>query len=362
MDDADFTALFGAPPSWQASAPGRVNLIGEHTDYQGGLVLPLAIPVRLTVALRLRPDGVVRVATRAFADEPPRTFRLGEERGGQGWLDYVQGVTASLRDAGHGLRGFDALLTSEIPPGSGLASSAALLVALARALRDALALPLDDGEIARVAHRAETGLVGAPVGRMDHLASSLAVPGSALFLDARSLQWEHVPLPPAIEVAVVDSGIAHRHAAGGYRVRHAEAEAAARALGVRLLRELDAADLERVQRLPPPLDRRARHVLTENARVVAFVAAMRAGDAARMGTLLREGHASLRDDYEASVPEVDQLVACAEAEPGVLGARMTGGGFGGAVVILARSGSRPAPAVARRYAMATGRAARVLME
>jgi galactokinase len=358
----DFMTLFGRPPAVAADAPGRVNLIGEHTDYNGGFVLPTAIPQRTRVELAPRDDDVVRVASTAVGDGQ-LTFSLGAERPGRGWLDYVQGVTRLLRAGGHDLRGFDARIDSAVPVGSGLSSSAALSVSLTRALRSAFALALDDVEIARLGQRAENEFVGAQVGIMDPMAASLADEGTALFLDARSLAFERVPLPKGAELVVLNSGVAHDHAAGDYNTRRAECERACALLGVKLLRELTPADLPRVETLPEPLRRRARHVVTENERVLRAVGAMRGGELVRLGELFYESHASMRDDYEVSVAEIDLIVELARAGGDVYGARLTGGGFGGSVVMLARPGRGRAAAgrVARDYAARSGRAPRVLV-
>jgi galactokinase len=329
-----FQQQFGYPPAVVASAPGRVNLLGEHTDYNEGFVLPVALPLRTTVALAPRADDRVCVGSSNLTGNSPRTYRLGEEIPGGGWLDYVQGVTARLRAEGHSLPGLDVWIASDLPLGSGLASSAALLVALLRALRAALALPLDDLALARLAQRVENAFVGARVGIMDQLAASLGESGSALFLDTRALRWERIPLPRQLGLVVLDSGVAHQHAAGDYNTRRAECERACALLGVTALRDIALADLPRVAALPSPLRERARHVVTENARVLEAVAALRAGDLPRLGALCRALHASQRDDYAVSLPAIDRLVALAEAEPGVYGARLTGGGFGGAILVL----------------------------
>jgi galactokinase len=348
-----FAALFGRAASVSARAPGRVNLIGEHTDYNGGYVLPAAIPQHTEVELAARGDGGVR-AWSAEVGGAPAEFTLGAERRVGGWLDYVQGVTFALSRAGHRLGGFDLRVSSEVPLGSGLSSSAALEVALLRALRAAFGLALDDVQLALAGQRAEVEFVGAPVGIMDQMASSLATPGSALFLDTRTLAHERIPLPASGELVVLDSGVKHGHATGDYRRRRAECEQAAEALGVPQLRDVAPADLGRVAALPEPLARRARHVVTEDARVLAAVEALRAGDLQRLGALFGESHRSLRDDFAVSVPEVDLLVELACADADVLGARMTGGGFGGAVVALARAG-RGAAAGARIAAEYAGR-------
>jgi len=359
-----FEDLYGRLPHIVADAPGRVNLIGEHTDYNGGLVLPVAIPQRTTAAVAPRDDDLVRATSADVGDDAvPVEFRLGAEQATGGWIDYVQGLTRELRAAGHGLRGFDLRVASRVPVGGGLASSAALEVAVLRALRAAFALPLDDVALALVGQRAETGFVGVRVGVMDQMAASLGDERSALFLDTRSLAHRRVPLPAAAELIVIDSGVAHRHAAGAYNQRRSECEAAARQLDAALLGELGPEDLPRVASLPAPLDRRARHVVTENARVREAVAALGSGDVRRLGELLHAGHASLRDDYEISVPELDLLVRLAEEELDVHGARLTGGGFGGAVVVLARAGSGRAVGVriVGEYRRRSGRTATLLV-
>jgi galactokinase len=355
-----FATLFGRPPTAAADAPGRVNVIGEHTDYNGGFVLPAAIPLRTRAEVAVRDDTTVRAASAGVGDGTVVSYRLGEERPGRGWLDYVQGITCVVAAGGGRIAGFDLRLDSDVPVGAGVSSSAALEVAVLRALRHAFGLALDDIALALAAQRAESDFVGARVGVMDQMASSLAGAGAALFLDTRSLAWRHVPLPPTIELVVLDSGVAHRHAAGAYNRRRTECEEAAALLGVPLLRDATPAD---VTRLDGHLARRVRHVVTENARVLEAVAALEAGDAARLGALLVASHRSLRDDYEVSTPELDLLVELALAEDGVHGARLTGGGFGGSIVMAARAGrARVAGArVARAYAKRTGRTATLLV-
>lgn len=316
----------------EASAPGRVNLIGEHTDYNGGFVLPMAIPQRTRVSLRTRDDRTVRASSEGMGEA--QGYALGAEAKGRGWLDYVQGVTSVLGRAGHRVGGCELRIASAVPVGSGLSSSAALSVALLRALREAFELPLDDVRVALLAQKVETDFVGAPVGVMDQMASSLADETTALFLDTRTLEYERVRLPPGLAIAVVNSGVQHSHATGDYRTRRRECEEAARLLGVPQLRDLPIAELARVERLPGVLARRARHVVTENARVLAAVAAFKRGDGREAGRLFVQSHASMRDDFEVSIPEIDRLVEIACATPGVLGARLTGGGFGGSIVAL----------------------------
>lgn len=358
---ATFEELFGAPAELQADAPGRVNLIGEHTDYNGGFVLPTAIPQRTSVALRRRADNVVRVHSANLHDL--QQYTLGMERPGRGWADYVQGVTAVLLRDHHTLGGVDLWVKSEVPLGSGLSSSAALEVALLRALRQAFGLKLDDVALALAAQRVETEFVGAPVGVMDQMASSLADTGTALFLDTRTLAFRRVAIPPALEVVVIDSGVSHSHVAGDYRRRRQECEAAAALLGVHQLRDLRETELSALARLPDVLRRRARHVVTENARVHALVAAFEEVRLEAIGGLLAASHASMRDDFEVSVPETDLLVELAVAQPEILGARLTGGGFGGSIVALAAAGRGRAAAerVASEYRRRTAKSASVLL-
>jgi galactokinase len=363
MDDSSqSTASTRGPPDAVSNAPARVNLIGEHTDYCDGLVLPFPLLLRTRVELRRRSDRRV-VARTALEGSSELSYRLGDERAGKGWLDYLQGVTVALRRAGLVVGGVDLEISSDIPAGAGLASSAALSVSLLRALREAFRLPLDEVGLARLARTAETDFVGAPVGLMDPLAASLGKLGSALFVDTRSLVMEHLLLPLGVEVGVMHSGISHRNAGGTYADRRREAEAAAHALGVKVLRDVGEADLERIAELPAPLDRRARHVVTENARVLAFVAALRNGNSAPLGALLAASHRSLRDDYAVSHPDVDVLVALAQSEPDILGARMTGGGCGGAVLFLAHAGhaGEVGSRLARRYRADTGRPGALLV-
>jgi galactokinase len=361
VSPGDFRRRFGRELASATWAFGRVNLIGEHTDYNDGFVLPTSIPQSTVAALAPRPDGRVRV----YSDDLGQggEFDLGSETPGRGWLDYVQGVTQALTRAGFAIGGFDLEVRSVVPLGSGLSSSAALEVAVLRGLRQLFALDLDDVTIAKLGQRAENDFVGAPVGIMDQMASSLAQPGVALFIDTRSLTYELVSLPQGTELAVINSGVAHNHAAGDYRTRRAECERAASALGVAALRDVGIDSLERVMTLPDPISRRARHVVTENQRVLDAVASMRRGDAVELGRLFSASHASERDDFEVSVPEVDLLVELMEAEPAVYGARLTGGGFGGSIVALVREGDAvdAAERVREKYTRQTARQATILV-
>ena len=344
-------------------APGRVNLIGEHTDYNGGYVLPIATPQRTRVRLRTRTDLTISARSPNVSPPGPVQYEWGTEARRGTWIDYVQGITDVLRRNGYRIGGADLEIASEVPVGSGLSSSAALEIALMRAFRDAYRFDLPDETMARLAQQAEHEFVGAPVGIMDQIACTFADAQTALFLDTRSLHRQCVPIPDGSEILVIDSGIAHDHARGDYRMRRAECEEAARRLGVSALRDCGLDDLPRAATLPAPLGRRARHVVTENARVLEAVAAFRAADLARIGRLFTASHDSLRDDFDVSVPEVDRLVELANEQDEVYGARLTGGGFGGSIVGLARRGTarQAAEQIVSRYRKETGRTASVLL-
>ncbi|MBA3269984.1 MAG: galactokinase [Acidobacteria bacterium] len=319
-----------------ADAPGRVNLIGEHTDYHQGFVLPTVIPQRTRVRMSARDDRRVRATSRETGNTVVE-FVIGAEAVTDTWVDYVQGVTHALRSVTTALPGFDVAIESDVPLGSGLSSSAALAVSLLRALRDLYSLSYDDVELARIAQRVETEFVGAPIGIMDQMACSLARDGEALFLDTRSLSYQRVVLPPGAELVVINSGVRHQHAGGEYATRRRESFEAAARLDVEWLRDVSVTQLHLLDALPDPLDRRARHIVTENQRVHDTVAAFAAADLERVGTLFDASHRSMRDDYETSTPEIDSLVNLGRNDPDVFGARLTGGGFGGSVVMLVRA-------------------------
>jgi len=360
---ARFAGRFGLAPAVHARAPGRVNLIGEHTDYNDGFVLPVATPQETEVLLAPRGDSLVRVWSAAVPEaRSEATYTVGAEVRTGGWIDYVAGVSASLREIGHPVGGCDAAIVSSVPIGAGLASSAALGVAMLRGLNDLYQLGLDGIDIARIAHRSETHFVGVPVGMMDQMAASLATCGAALFIDTRSLTFEHLTLPRESAMVVIDSGIAHANAASGYRTRRAECDEAARLLGVRTLRDVVSDRLDSCD-LPGALCRRVRHVVTENDRVIRAVQALREDDAPAMGMLMNASHRSLRDDFEVSLPAIDRLVELAQSEPEIYGARMTGGGFGGAVVALARAAhaNDVAQRIAARYTAGSAHTATVVL-
>ena len=345
----DFLRRFERRPAACGAAPGRVNLIGEHTDYNEGWVLPLAIPQRVVAAVASRRDDRVRAWSGGAGGEGGvLEFELGREKKGSGWIDYVEGAVIALRrklgaPRGSSPRGFDLAMGSEVPIGAGLASSAALLVAVLRALRGLWGFRLEAPALASIARSAENDFVGARVGIMDPMACLLATTERALFLDTRTLEHRDVAMPRDVELVVIDSGIEHRHAEGGYNARRDECAEICRRIGVLSLRDLEdgVRTGDRALRsfgLPETLEKRLRHVVSENRRVHEAVAAMEAGDAVALGRLLDASHRSLRDDYEVSTPEIDRLVALGRAHPGVLGGRITGGGFGGSVVFLALRG------------------------
>jgi galactokinase len=345
----------------RADAPGRVNLIGEHTDYHEGFVLPITIPQRTRVHVRRSARRLIRARSARLA-EAWETYQPGAETPGRGWLDYVQGVTWILSRDGIEVPGADIDIDSDVPVGAGVSSSAALEISLLRAFRRMLGVDVDDVRLARLAHAAETGFVGAPVGIMDQMVCSVGRDGEAIFLDTRTLDLERIPLPGTIELLVVHSGITHAHAGGGYVTRRRESFEAAALLGVDRLRDANATALDRGA-LPSTLARRARHVVSENWRVLKAVEALRAADAVTLGALFNASHASLRDDYEVSTPDIDTLVCLAQNHPDVYGARLTGGGFGGAVVVLTRTGAsaRVALAILPEYQRASGKHAMVLL-
>ncbi len=336
-----FAAITGRSPDGLWSAPGRVNLIGEHTDYNDGWVLPFAIDRRTVVAAGLRTDAVLRVAS-TFSDQVVEVDLAGLDRvrGQADWAAYPLGIAWALGRSGADLAavpGVDLVLDSNVPVGAGLSSSAALECAVALALDDLWSLGLPRPALAQAGQLAENDYVGAPTGIMDQSASLLGARDAAVLLDCRSLEAELVPLglePAGLTVLVIDTGVSHAHATGGYADRRATCEAAARTLGITALRDLGVDELPRARaELDEVGFRRVRHVVTENARVREVVSILRSDGPGAIGALLDASHASLRDDFEVSVPELDLAVETAR-EHGALGARMTGGGFGGSAIAL----------------------------
>ncbi len=353
-----FRRIYGYDADGAWSAPGRANLIGEHTDYNDGFVLPFAIDRRTTVALASRDDRIVRIAS-AFADEGVElSLDDLKPEAVAGWSAYPLGVAWALGEFGADLSavtGVDLYIESTVPVGAGLSSSAAIESAVAVALNDTWNLGFDRRTLARVGQLAENKAVGAPTGIMDQSASLLGEEDHAVFLDCRSLESETVALglvPAGLEILVIDTHVSHSHATGGYASRRASCEAGAAALGVPSLRDVTVDDLPRAQEiLDDETFRRVRHVVTENQRVLDTVAALRADGPLAIGALLDASHLSMRDDFEISVSELDLAVETAQAT-GAIGARMTGGGFGGAAIALVPSTLRDAISDAVRTAFA----------
>jgi galactokinase len=336
--EAAFRDVFGRPADGVWAAPGRVNLIGEHTDYNDGFVLPVALPHLVRIAAAQRSDGVLRVASRQAADDLEISAAALEPGGTRGWAAYVAGVVWALRDAGHRIGGLDVLVDGEVPLGAGLSSSAALECATALAATELYHVDVARSVLAQIAQRAENVFAGMPCGIMDQSAALLSTAGHALFLDTRSLATEQVPLDVAahgLVLLVVDTRAPHRLVDGEYAARRRTCEEAASLLGIKALRDVGPERLDAALcALPDEVTRRrVRHVVTENVRVLDTVALLRSGRTSEIGPVLTASHASLRDDYEVTVPELDVAVDAALAA-GALGARMTGGGFGGCVIAL----------------------------
>lgn len=344
-------------------APGRVNLIGEHTDYNDGFVLPAAIDLATVVAAAPRADRrlVVRSENLSGATAELDLDSPGERAGD--WRDYPFGVALEIERSGRKLPGANLLVRGDVPLGSGLSSSAAIEVATALALLDLSGHSPDRVTVARICQRAEHDRVGTRCGIMDPFASLHGRAGHALLLDCRSLECREIPVPPGVRIVVCDTRVRHALADGEYNRRRAACEEGVAAIArsnphVRALRDASLEDLERARgALPEAVLRRCRHVITENARTLAAAEALRAGDFAALSRLMAASHASLAADYEVSCPELDLLVRIAAARPGVIGARMTGGGFGGCTVNLVREDAAGAfrAAVTEAYERETGR-------
>jgi galactokinase len=323
-----FEDVFGCRPSVVVAAPGRVNLLGEHTDYNDGYVLPAAIPQKTRVAAG-RSGAQFLLYAAAFGRCVEFTL---ESPPSESFARYVYGALRVLSDSIGGLPPLALHVASDVPMGVGLSSSAALEVAVLRAARAIAGISLDDAALALMAQRAEIEWAGVHCGIMDQMAASLADERHMLYLDTRTLEYRLLPLPDG-DILIIDSGLPRSLAASGYNERRAQCEEAARRLGVKALR--DVVDLYSVASLPDPWRRRARHVVTENSRVIAAASGV---SAKTFGTLMNDSHASLRDDFEVSLPQLDRLVGILTAHDAVWGARLTGAGFGGACVALCRRG------------------------
>jgi galactokinase len=343
-------------------APGRVNLIGEHTDYNDGFVMPAAIDFYTWVAIAPREDRKLAVYSEEFFEGVEFDLDEAGPRASGHWSDYVRGVALVLEQSGYRLRGANLAIQSEVPIGSGLSSSAALEVAAGLAMLDAADLSIDRTELARLCRRAENEFVGARVGIMDQFISCNGRAGSALMLDCRSLGYSLLPLSDGVRLVVSNTMVKHALAGGEYNVRRAECEEGVRHLArslpdVRALRDVTPDDLERYGGdLPAVIYKRCRHVITENARVIEAAAALGSGDLDYFGKLMAESHRSLRDDYEVSCRELNIMVELASKIEGVFGARMTGGGFGGCTINIVRAEAVAdfKREVARAYEEATG--------
>lgn len=328
-----FTSTFGYAPTGVWSAPGRANLIGEHTDYNEGFVLPFGIDRRTYASVALRSDRICRVAS--DIDGKSYEFELGVKPQGLDWALYPLGVAWAMAE--YATAGFDCFITSDVPVGAGLSSSAAIECAVAFALNELWDAGKSRQELALLCQKAENQVVGAPTGIMDQTASMLAQPDSAVLLDCQSLVATTVPLglsEKGLLVAIIDTQVAHRHSDGGYRVRRESCERGALLMGVSSLRGLSPVDLPRAKEVMDDVDfRRVRHIVTENDRVLETVTALAASDLENFGSLLLASHASMRDDFEISIEELDLAVEVA-METGAVGSRMTGGGFGGAAIAV----------------------------
>jgi len=351
-----FAEQLDQTPQWIVRAPGRVNLIGEHTDYNDGFVLPMAIDRAIWIGLRPRDDRQVVVHSVQFNETGQ--FSLDELKNEKaGWIEYVKGTASILQQAGHPLAGWEGVLIGDVPLGAGLSSSAALEMATARAFAVVSDLPWDPIEMAKLGQKAENQWIGVQCGIMDQLISAAGVAGHALLVDCRSLETRPVPLPPGVAVAVLDTDTRRGLVDTQYNRRRGQCEAAAAFFNKPALRDVDldlfqglAADLDEVTQ------RRALHVITENDRTLQAVEAMCRGEVAALGVLMNKSHESLRDDYEVSSDALNAMVECAEAHAGCHGARMTGAGFGGCAVALidADTADDFAKATAAAYQEKTG--------
>jgi galactokinase len=360
-----FRESFGREPEVVARAPGRVNLIGEHTDYNDGFVLPIAIDREVRVAVARGTSSHARLVAATLQRRSEFDVAAIEHDSGERWSNYERGVALMLRREGFHVGGFDAVVEGDVPAGAGLSSSAAVEVATATALKALFGLDVDPVRLDLLCQRAENEFVGVNSGIMDQFISTFGRRDHALFLDCRSLETRQVPIggeAAGVEIVIADTNVKRGLVDSEYNRRRAECEEAVRRLsvwlpGIKALRDVTPEELERYgAELPDVVRRRARHVVTEDARVLASVDALTAGDLVTFGRLMDASHASLRDDYEVTVPQLDAMVEVARAVPGVLGSRMTGAGFGGSTVSLVRRDAvaRFQQEVPQRYTLRTG--------
>lgn len=331
---AAFEDTYNSQPAFVIRSPGRVNLIGEHTDYNDGFVLPMAINRAIWLAVRPRADDIVHVQSLNFHNTA--SFNLQHfAHEDAGWIEYIKGIAWVLREAGHALKGWEGVISGDVPVGAGLSSSAALELAAARSFAAVSDLPWDPAQMALLSQRAECEWIGMQCGIMDQLIAAAGQADKALLIDCASLDMQQAPLPPGTAVVVMDTSTRRQLVDSAYNERRASCESVAAAFGLKKLRNLDqAAFEERFDELDLVARVRARHVLHENARTLQAVAAMEAADARALGELMNQSHKSLRDDYEVSSPALDQMAALGQAHPACFGARMTGAGFGGCAVAL----------------------------
>jgi galactokinase len=333
---SQFISHFNVKPTFIVRAPGRVNLIGEHTDYNDGFVLPMAIDHGIWLALSPRADEEVRIVSLDLETES--AFGLHSLTRGSGWIEYAKGVTNALLEAGYKLNGFDAVMTGDVPRGAGLSSSAAVELAIARAFAAVSNFEWDAPKMARLAQKAENEWVGVNCGIMDQMASAACKAGHALFLDCRSLEIQHAPLPQGVSVVILDTSTRRGLVESAYNERRNQCEEAARWFGVTALRDVSIDEFNEKTKAEAGLSdiamKRARHIITENARVLEAMEAMHNGNISRLGELFNASHASLRDDFEVTNDALNIMVECAQEQDGCYGARMTGAGFGGCAVAL----------------------------
>lgn len=332
-----FVDCYDAQPEWVVRAPGRVNLIGEHTDYNDGFVMPMAIDRAVYIAGRNAAGDRVRIHSADFGEEGSFALSSIEQLvpAGDGWLEYIKGTAWALFDAGKSLSGWEGVMLGDVPVGAGLSSSAAVELAVARAFHREADWSWDAASMALLGQRAENRWVGVNCGIMDQMISACGKEGHAFLLDCRSLEGQHVPLPAGVDVVVLDTGTRRGLVDSAYNERRAQCEAAARFFAVGALRDVDEETFaQRMCALDETTRRRARHVISENARTQRAAEAMRRGDAPELGRLLDESHVSLRDDFSVSSEALDAMVECAQGHAGCHGARMTGAGFGGCAVAL----------------------------
>lgn len=351
-----FIERFAESPGLIIRAPGRVNIIGEHTDYNDGFVLPMAINRASWIALRPRIDRQIKLT--ALDMDQTAAFDLDDfNHDGPGWLEYVKGIAFTLQEAGYSLKGWEGVMAGDVPIGAGLSSSAALELATARAFASISGLPWDPAEMAKLGQRAENEWVGMNCGIMDQMISASGLAGHALLIDCRSLETETVPLPPSTRIVVLDTATRRGLVDSAYNERRQQCEQAAAFFGVPALRDVDLQTFEsRMQELDPLTRRRARHVITENQRTLQAAEAMKVEDAVTLGKLMDASHISMRDDFEISSNELNEMVAIAQDQPGCHGARMTGGGFAGCAVALVQweAADQFAREVGSAYEAATG--------